>query len=107
MQRIVCRFENGREFLTNLNDTMESPGPALQFQCDFGLPRNQVIRVTVIIRASGECHDLHMRVGKRTSTLDDGEHNLRWCHRLLPTADDAPWLEMLAAKHATACRVTK
>ena len=106
MRRIICRFEDGPAFLTSLNRRMFGD-PRLTFLADFPLRSNELVRVTIVIEDSGESHDLHMHLDESRPTIADSGRGVCWHYRATPVSEDAPWLEMLATKHATARRMTK
>lgn len=103
MQQIICRFDDGPTFLRHL-DHQGSDGAALRFFGDCALRCDEVIRISIIIDAPGERHDLHMRITGRTATVRDGDPEIGWHYRAVITDADAPWLEMLVRKFDTADR---
>ncbi len=109
MQRIICRFDDGSTFLQHLTEPAiaGATGRGLHFMRDCALPADQVVRVTIVIEDSGESHDLHMHLDESRPTIADSGRGVCWHYRATPVSEDAPWLEMLATKHATARRMTK
>ena len=105
MRRIICRFDDGPAFLNSI-DRPSFGAPTLTFLADFPLRDGELVRTTIIIEATGERHDLHLRIQRRAPHLDNGSPGA--CFRYLATAtdEDTPWLEMLIAKYTTARRVT-
>ncbi len=105
MRRIICRFEDGPAFLTSLNRRMFGD-PRLTFLADFPLRSNELVRVTIVIENTDERHDLHLRVQNRAPVLDPDRERSRFRYAATPTAEDAPWIEMLAQKYDTARRIS-
>lgn len=106
MRHIECRFNDGPAFLAHYDPSVLEGTPTLSFYGDFGLLDDRVIRVTISITATDESHDLHMRLQDRSPTMASSKRGIRWHYKVSPVAEDAPWLEMLATKHATAMRIT-
>ena len=108
MRRIICNFEDGAEFLNHLErPTFNSHHPPkLKFLASFALSIGEVVRITLVIDATGERHDLHLRVCERRPTMAYVNRDTRWSYCATATDGDAPWLVMLAQKFDTAQRLS-
>ena len=109
MQRIVCRFDDSSSFLDHIAQpaftTCEHRG--LHFIREDALATDQVVRVTIVIEDARESHDLHMRLDESMPSIAGSGRGVVWRYRATPVPEDAPWLEMLATKHATAHRMAR
>lgn len=109
MRRITCQFRDGDEFLKHLHRPSPFSNqrrPQLKFLANFALSQGEVVRVTLVIGADGERHDLHLRIHERCPMLNIGNSSRRWSYRAVATDGDAPWLQMLAQKYDTAQRLS-
>ncbi len=104
-RHIICRFDSGPAFLTSLNRPIFGE-PTLTFLADFPMRKGQLVRVRILIKDGDERHDLHLRVQRLAPVLDSERRRTCFRYEATPTAEDAPWIEMLAQKYTTARRIS-
>ena len=104
MRRVVCRFEDESDFLSQFN--LNRRTGELQFLAEFPLETGEEIRVTTLVSRLREQCDLRMQVvDARTLALDEGDESRVFRYRARVLAEDAVWLEMFAKKMTTLFRV--